>query len=421
MNQRLLPYLLLPARIIPGLLFLFSGFLKAVDPWGTAYKIEDYLMAFGISGLDVIALPLSILLSVVEMVLGAALLAALFLRVISTVTMALSGFFTLLTLWIALTNPVSDCGCFGDAIVLSNWATFFKNLGLILFTGILFIHRRTLDTRRAEPADAGWILLFFLLGVGFAVRNITHLPLFDFRPYRVGADLYGIYFEGREDVAAVSATRYIYEKEGRQEPFDAASLPDSSWQFVETRTIPGFTPSPDNPLLGFYIADADGVEKTDSVLNGGYVLLMVAEDLSRIGSDYMEKAKSYREYAELNGFDFFLLTSSSPNQIREFSSRETSAFRLLTADRRTLRTMIRSNPGLILLGSGVVLNKWHKNDFPEISEFGTNPTADALRKHSAMNAKATVGWLLCCGVLLAIAVAGSRKKRKDHVRQQLFF
>lgn len=421
MNQRLLQHLLLPARLIPALLFLISGLLKAVDPWGSAYKIEDYLMAFGMSGLDILSLPLAISLSVAEMVLGAALLAGLFLKVMSTVTMVLSGFFTLLTLWIALTNPVSDCGCFGDALVLSNWATFFKNLGLILFTGLLFIHRRTLDTRRPEPIDAGWVLLFVLLGVGFSVRNISHLPLFDFRPYHVGADLYGIYFEGREEVAAVTTTHYIYEKNGERQPFRAESLPDSSWRFVETRTTPGFTPSPDNPLLDFYIADADGVEKTDSVLNGGYVLLFVAEDLSRISSGYMEEAKSYRDYAEINGIDFFLLTSSAPNEIREFSAREDGNFRLLTADKRTLRTMIRSNPGLILLGSGVVLNKWHKNDLPLISEFGTNPTADALRKYRAMNGRSVMGVLFCCGLLIGIALAASRKKRKEHPRQRLFF
>ncbi len=421
MNQRYLQLLLLPARILPGLLFLLSGFLKGIDPWGTAYKIEDYLSAFGMSGLDWLSMPLSLTLSAVEMVLGAALLAKLFMKVVSTAAMLLSGFFTLLTLWIALTNPVSDCGCFGDALLLSNWATFFKNLGLIFFTGILFLHRGTIESQRPEPSEMGWIGVFVLLSFGFTVRNISHLPLFDFRPYSVGADLYGIYFEGNEGVASVQATHYLYEKNGTQEAFEANALPDSSWRYIETRTTPGFSPSADNPLLDFYIADADGVEKTDSVLNSGYVLLFVAEELSQFSGEYLEKAKEYRNYAEANGISLFLLTSSPPAEIRDFSAQHEGEFALLTANIRTLRTMIRSNPGLLLLGSGVVLDKWHKNDLPPTEAFGTNPTADALRKYRNRGSRAIVGLALFVALFMGIAIGATRKKKRENFGQRLFF
>ena len=177
------------SRIILGIAFTFSGFVKGIDPWGSAYKFIDYFNAMGLGFMEPAAFPLGVLLALAEFLIGVALLFALFPRLASWGALLFMAFFTPLTLWIALTNPVSDCGCFGDAIVLSNWATFYKNILFILLALFVFIHRNKIKCLFSQKIAGTAGMAAFLLYCAVVVWSIRHEPLFDFRPYHVGVNI----------------------------------------------------------------------------------------------------------------------------------------------------------------------------------------------------------------------------------------
>ncbi len=179
----------LVSRIITGLVFIFSGFVKAVDPLGSTYKFTDYFNAFHIGFLAPLALPLAIFLSSTELVLGITLLLGYRMRVAAWVLLVFMSFFTVLTFILALTNPVTDCGCFGDALILTNWETFLKNIVLMIFVVIIFTGRKQFPVVRRPLTEWAVVALFFLATVFFSLYNHAHLPLLDFRPYAVGANI----------------------------------------------------------------------------------------------------------------------------------------------------------------------------------------------------------------------------------------
>src|SRR5690606_21750870 len=177
------------ARILVGLTFIFSGFVKGIDPWGSAYKFTDYFNAMHLEWLTWAALPLGILLSFAEFAIGIALLFNVLLRFFSWLALIFMVFFTGLTLWIAIENPVTDCGCFGDALVISNWETFYKNVVLIVLTIIVFAYRNNM---KGLPGKKTGFALALLSVVGYAAvvfHSYNHLPIFDFRPYKVGVNI----------------------------------------------------------------------------------------------------------------------------------------------------------------------------------------------------------------------------------------
>lgn len=222
--------LLVLSRIIVGATFLFSGFVKAVDPLGFTYKIQDYLIETGLTQLFPLALPAALLMVVAEFSLGAFLLLGIYRRWTTRMTALFMLFFTPLTLWIALANPVEDCGCFGDAFIISNWQTFFKNIILLAGAMLLLVRRERITplfSSKMASAAALFTLLFALL---FALHNLYRLPLFDFRPYRIGANIPRQMFVDPEK-ADVLETIFIYAKDGEEKEFTEENYPwnDSTW------------------------------------------------------------------------------------------------------------------------------------------------------------------------------------------------
>ncbi|TFH26781.1 MAG: DoxX family protein, partial [Bacteroidia bacterium] len=179
-------YIRLLSRIILGMVFIFSGFVKAVDPLGSAYKFADYFAAFRLGFLEFLALPMGVLLSAFELVLGIILILGYRKRVIFAVTLWFMVFFTVLTFILALFNPVSDCGCFGDALILTNWQTFYKNVVLMVFVLILWVARK--KESDSGPVVGEWVVIggLYVMASLFSFWNYRHLPLIDFRPYDVG-------------------------------------------------------------------------------------------------------------------------------------------------------------------------------------------------------------------------------------------
>ena len=236
-------------RLLLAAVFILSGFVKAVDPRGTQYKIEDYAQALGLDQLlsSTAALIMSVGLSAIEFCLGIFLLFAIRRRLVSRLALLMLAVMTPLTLWLALTNPISDCGCFGDALVLTNWQTFLKNV--VLLVAAIVVAWWPMEMFRFVSRSNQWIVInysaLFILAV--AAWSIYDLPQFDFRPYHIGANIpKGMEIPEGEEQPQFE-TSFILEKDGRQQEFTLDNYPDSTWTFVDSKTIQSTTSASSRP------------------------------------------------------------------------------------------------------------------------------------------------------------------------------
>ncbi|MDR1919478.1 MAG: DoxX family protein [Tannerellaceae bacterium] len=353
-------------RLLIGVVFVFSGFVKAIDPMGFEIKISEYLAVWGMGAFQPLALIGAFNLIAIEFTLGVGILLGVYRRYASLLALALMLVMTPLTLYLALFNPVTDCGCFGDALVISNWETFFKNIVLLGASVFVFVHYRkmlscyTLKVRWFVPLFAYVCCLFF------SYWNYNHLPLIDFRPYKTGVNIpaqMSIPEGAPEDEYRYS---FVYEKEGVKKEFSLDDYPaeDSSWTFVESRLElikKGYIP----PIASFNLLDREGNEATDWVLNQeGDVFLLIAARLEEASDERIGEISNLYDYALEQGIPFYCLTGSSGETIKTWTEQTGAEYPFLEADEALLKTIIRSNPGLVWLKSGTILEKWHYNDLP---------------------------------------------------------
>jgi uncharacterized membrane protein YphA (DoxX/SURF4 family) len=393
------------SRIITGAVFIFSGFVKAVDPLGSTYKFTDYFIAFHIQFLEPVALPLAVILASVEFLIGISMLLGYRYKIASWGLFIFMVFFTILTFILALTNPVSDCGCFGDAIIMTNWQTFFKNIILLPFAILIFVSRKRISP--GFPALAEWIYLsvFALLAVVFQIHALRHLPLLDFRPYSTGTHIPDkmIIPEGAQ--TDEYKTYLYYEKDGQVMEFTEDNYPwqDSTWKFVDTRHIllkKGYEP----PIHDFTIVDENGFDRTESILKDpDYTMLLIAYDLKKADTDALKMAGDLAAFCTSNNCSFYCLTASSRNEIKEITSSLNLNLDFYFTDEITLKTMIRSNPGLILLKEGTIIGMWHYRDYPVLMNAGSNYLAFSLDRARKDNERSKI-LLLTVFVMLIAAV-----------------
>lgn len=355
-------------RFLLAGVFIFSGFVKAVDPLGTQYKIQDYLEAFGLASSLPASLPFlaSVVQAMVEFSLGVYLLFGIRRRITTLSVVVIMCVMTPLTLWLALSNPIADCGCFGDAVTLTNWETFWKNVCLLAAAVSVFKwgNRITpLVTRRFDWLVAMYTFLYIS---GMTLYCYRELPVFDFRPYHIGADIRaGMEIpEGAEPT--VLETRFILQKEGVEKEFTLDDYPDSTWTFVDSKTVvkvQGYEP----PIHDFsMIRQEDGEDITDEVLkDDGYTFLLVAHQLSQADDSTIDLINELYDYSMEYGYKFYCLTSSPDSDIEDWQERTGAEYPFCLMDNITLKTMIRSNPGLMLLKDGTVVNKWSVNSLPD--------------------------------------------------------
>ena len=363
------------SRILVGLVFIFSGFVKGIDPWGGTYKITDYFYAFHLDFLVPIALPLSFILSFAEFAIGVGLLSGTFLRFFSWMALIFMSFFTPLTLYLALNNPVTDCGCFGDALVITNWQTFYKNIVLILLAIILFIGRKKPDHPFKRTFGrflfSGFVLTYIIL----VTWSYNHLPLIDFRPYKVGVNIAKAMEIPPDAQADVYENNFYYKnkKTGEVKKFSEANIPwrDSlTWEF-QAMDQPilvkkGYVP----PIHDFSIQTPQGDDVTDYFLDDNkFTFMLIAYDLQRSSVKNQERINELSRWAEAQGYNFICLTASLEDEQQTFIGENNAPYPFLSTDEITLKTMIRSNPGLILTYKGTILAKWHNNDIPDSSTF----------------------------------------------------
>jgi len=354
--------LIMFARIIVGLAFLFSGFVKGVDPLGSAYKFNDYFQAFNIGFLSFLSLPFAILLCSAEFIAGFSVLTGIRLRTGLTLVLIMMTIFTPLTLILALTNPVSDCGCFGDAIKLTNWQTFWKNVVLISFALLLFLNRKKMKEtigRKMQWTIAGASVLFIF----FCLYNLTYLPLIDFLPYKEGVKIADQMIMPEGAAPDKYETTFIYEKDGLQKEFNLNNYPsdDTSWKFIDQKSIlveKGYEPA----IHDFSITNKYGDDLTEKILSyDGYAVFMIARKLGNIDQDRLQKGFEFGLACLNNGIDFYVLTASGADEIEGFEN----GLQFCNVDETTLKTMVRSDPGYMMIQDGKIIEKWSWASLPE--------------------------------------------------------
>lgn len=407
-------------------LFIFSGFVKAVDPLGSFYKIQDYLAAFGIISWFPTYLPLlfAIILSSAEFCVGVFLFFGVRRKIASTLALLLMSVMTPLTLYLALANPVSDCGCFGDAWVLTNWQTFGKNIVLLIAAIAVFRERKLMF--RFVTLKIEWMVSLYTLLFVFVLSFycLEYLPVLDFRPYKIGADIKAGMEIPEGAKPSVFESRFVLEKDGRQQEFTLDNYPDSTWTFVETRTVlkeKGYEP----PIHDFsMISLGTGEDITDSVLTDkGYTFLLVAHRIEEADDSNIDLINEIYDYSVEHGYGFYALTSSPDEEIEMWRERTGAEYPFCQMDDITLKTIIRSNPGLLLIKDGTILNKWSDNQLPD--EYVLNDSLDKLElgKQKQENKLHTIGYVLLCFIVPLTLVVGidiliiKRRERKSRERQ----
>lgn len=353
------------ARTLLALTFLFSGFVKAVDPLGTVYKIQDYLHE-GFGGIFQWAIPAAgvaaVCLIALEWLLGIAMLLNVRTQWTSWITLLFYCIMTPLTLYIAIANPVSDCGCFGDALVITNWQTFWKNIILLLLSICLVI------CRKAIPELFSWwmeiIITLAALGsvAGIMGYSYTHLPQIDFRPYKVGnhiPTLMEIPDDAEVDQYEITL---IYAKDGKEQTFTLENYPkgDPEWTFVDQKSVlikKGYVP----PIHDFEIETLEGDYITQDILESEEpVALVVMYDLTKTDTTQLEKLMHMiHEYPRV-----YFLTASGEEEIFAFAEElgwdeETTYSTFCFTDPITLKTIVRANPGVIVVQNGTIIDKYN--------------------------------------------------------------
>lgn len=353
-------------RLLLAVTFIFSGFVKANDPLGTVYKLEDYVHAMAWFTLpDTFLLGCAVLLAFFEFTLGVYILFCIKRRTTSLIALVFMVLMTLLTIYIVIANPVEDCGCFGDVLILSNGATLAKNI--VLLGAAVLVNRYYRLQKDFLGSAMKWLVAFVSLCfiIGYAVYCIICLPALDFRPYKVGTNL-------REAVMSDQQkfdVKIIYEKDGQTLELSAEDEdPDSTWTYVETRRTEMATEH--LATADFYVADADGEDVTEDILLAdGYTLLLIIPDLMNADEGCVDKVNELYDYAQEKGWGFYCLTSSEDQQAQVYWNEHTGAeYAYYIAEERMLKTVVRGQPGLVLLQDGIIVKKWGNYNLPNEEE-----------------------------------------------------
>ncbi|MFC2712051.1 MAG: BT_3928 family protein [Segatella salivae] len=370
-------------RIIVAVTFIFSGFVKAIDPIGTQYKLQDYLGAIGMAGIlpNWTLLAVAVFLAAIEFCIGIFLLFAIQRRLISKLTVAFMAFMTMVTVWIVVADPVKDCGCFGDALHLTNTETLIKNIVLLVCS--LAIMYRPLAMFRFVSKSNQWIvtnytIVFILMSSGF---SLYYLPIFDFRPYHIGVNIpRGMEIPKGAKLPQFKTT-FIMEKNGQRKEFTLDNYPDASWKFIDSKTVQtseGYIP----PIHDFSITDnKTGLDLTNSVLSHkGYTFLLIAPHLETADDSNFGDIDRLYEYAQSYDIPFYCLTASTTKAIKRWIDLTGAEYPFCITDEAVLKTIIRSNPGLLLLKDGTIINKWSHNNLPNEAKLSRPISQSSLGK-----------------------------------------
>jgi uncharacterized membrane protein YphA (DoxX/SURF4 family) len=361
------------SRIIVGLVFIFSGFVKAVDPLGSMYKFNDYFAAFHMEWLVPASLVFGVLLCAFEFTLGFAFLFNAKMKIVSWFMLFFMTFFFILTFILALTNPVTDCGCFGDAIVITNWQTFYKNIVLMVLVLIVFFGRKKMKSKYSKGFENSIIGIGLAIVLWVSIYSYRHLPLLDFMPWKVGA----IISEKVVPTQEIAEVYLVYKniQTGEKYEYTAKNLPYQDtvlWkklEFVEQKkkVIQEYKEA---PIHDFIIDDENKEEHNAELINNPkFQFLLVSYDLSKTDKEAFKQMNKFYDNCVKDSIGFAVLCGSDFESIKKFKKAINANYEFFGVDQTSLKSVVRSNPGLVLLKNGIVVDKWHYNDFPEYSDF----------------------------------------------------
>lgn len=351
-------------RVVLALVLVASGFVKAVDPKGTMYKMQEYLSAFTIDNIfsEEWLLLFASILAAVEFLLGLFMLMGVYRKFVSTFVFILFLFFTLFTSYIAVYDPVSDCGCFGDVWVLSNEQTLLKNLFLLLLATIVFCGRRRF-IRNVSYRNRWAVVLYSIFYIVFVEGlSLVHVPVIDFRQYKVGNDLRILTQSSPDKYKIVS----LYERGEEFCYFDEDTVPGNDWVFVEATSVLDVKGEPaviDDFSILDWKNDYDVAE--DVLSDTGYVCVIVSEAVENASVNRIDRVNDLYDYCLENGIQFYMATASDEENMELWQKRTGAEYDLHWADKSMLRDMTRANPGLVLIKDGIIKGKWTASDIPE--------------------------------------------------------
>lgn len=354
--------ILMLIRLIVGGLFIFSGLIKVNDPVGTSIKFEEYFDVFSydiapfFAYLKDISLPLAVVLVVLEVVLGVMLILGVKLRLTVVLLSLMILFFTFLTFYSAYFNKVTDCGCFGDAIKLTPWESFYKDIFLLLLIAALFIFRKDLrDTRSTWLKGAA--LLSLVLSLVLAIVAIRNLPFIDFRAYKEG-----VHIPSAMQPSQPLQYSYIMRKDGQEAVFDQYPT-DDSYEFVDMQLK---NPEALPKISDFSIWNEQG-DFTEAVFSGKKLVVLIS-NVSKMSEQGFARMTSLIQSLEGTDIEPIVVAASSEDQIKALLAQHGWGIQYFMGDATVVKTIIRSNPGIMLLREGTVIKKYHHNNTPTISE-----------------------------------------------------
>ena len=371
------------ARFLVGGLFIFSGFIKANDPLGFSYKLKEYFEVFqadtGMNFFELfahIALPLAIIICASEIILGIMLLIGYKTQLTLWLLFAQIAFFTFLTFYSACYNKVTHCGCFGDFIKLKHWESFWKDIALMILITLLFAGKNNINPFMPPALTASVFILGILFSLGFPIYAYRNLPPLDFRPYAPGMSIKENMQFPPTYKAPVIETGFIYEnlKTGEKKHFTMKNYPwqdTLNWKWAATDNIIVQEAIDAPKITDFNVTGNEGLNITDAVLNEpNYSFWLIAHDIreSEANESLIAKLKDFSKLAIQEKYIFLGMTASGPKELEEYKTKTGTNFTFASVDGTVLKTMIRSNPGLMLIKNGKVIANWHYNNIPSFSE-----------------------------------------------------
>lgn len=355
-------------RIIVGVLFIFSGLIKANDPYGLSYKMNEFFEVWGMTGLIPYSLAFSVAMIGFEIIAGIAVLLGVAFRIFSFLLLLLTAFFTFLTAYVYLTDKIKECGCFGDCIKISNAETFWKDVILLTFVLILFAFRKRVPQVFNHKITTVVMTLTVLFAFGIQWKTLNYLPYFDCLAYKKGTHIWTKMQAPPGSKPDVYKNILIYEKDGKQQEFDENNFPweDSTWKFVDTKSILIEKGNADPEIKDFVLSDYEGNDQTESILKTpGYTFFLFVRDVNKANTEHIERLQALVRQSVVLNIPFYVLTSSGRNDADRFAARYgLQGAQWLIIDGTVSKTAMRTNPGLMLLKDGTIQDKWSFKSYP---------------------------------------------------------
>ena len=356
-------------RILVGLLFIFSGLIKANDPLGFSYKMDEYFEVFGMDWMKVFSLSFSIFMCALETLLGFMLLLGSRIKLTLWLLFLMCAFFASLNFYSGYYDKVRECGCFGDFIVMTPWQEFRNNIIMLVMTIFMIIKSSYIRQLLGRKIDNAVVFILIVASIGFPLYTYNYLPIKDFRPYAIGKNIQeGMTLppNAKQEVREIT---FIYEKDGKKielKPEQIKTI-DASYKYID-RKDKVIVEADKAAIHDFNITACKGDDVTEQILNySGYYFFLVCYELDKTNKSAFGKINDFAKLCKNEKIPIIVLTASS-DQIESFKKEIGTDLDFYLTDGTQLKTMIRSNPGLMLLKKGTVVDMWHYHSFPSYSD-----------------------------------------------------